>query len=1232
MRCTLLLVGLLLGVPGPGAGQTTPPPPSAAAPAATAPAAPGLATARAAPSPVAPAAALADTALSRAFHLQAGRGRVFVENGERVSILEGGVRLTSDSTTIDSDWARAYRARELAYFFDHVVVHDRRVTMTGERGEFSRPADYAALSGHVRIDDPRGVVHADRARYERSARRLWLWGSVDFQDPKTRVQADSVLYHEDTGVGDAFGSVIVTDVATGSEARGPHATYDRNSGVARLEETPHMVVREAGSADTRVDAAVLLVNRAQTEVRARGDVRIRRGATIASADSAFLYKDRDLIQLRGRPQVQQENTTMRGREIDAFYRDHDLERVAVRGSAHLLRARQDTLLVQGQNEVHGDSASLFFDAGELRRAVVVGHARSRYVPVESRSNRISLNEAEADSIVMLFEKQEVQEVLFIGTASGTYRYFEGDLEALRRPVEARLDTTYGVVRGDTTHFDFLKRATPVVYSAERILYLAPQNDLVLQKAAEVQYEGRTLRAGRIRYDADTDVLEAAERPALDDAGSRMYGESMGYDMETRQAWIRGASTQFDQGFYTGRVLRKEPDDVMQVSNSSYTTCDLLHPHYRFQIQQMKIYMHDKMVGRPVVLYLGRVPVGYLPFFVNSVSTSRHSGFMQPDIQIGVGTSSRYIHGLDYYWAASRYFDFLFSGSYTEQSRPDRSSLSAFEASTQTDTRSVGLRMHSRYKWRYHFEGNVDYSFQRQLGTDDVYWTLGGAHSQTIGERTTLRGNLNYSSSLSAQYQVNQNYSYAQSLRQQITSGLGLSRRGDLLTVSANIGRVQQLDPTEQRTGTIVTSTLPQLSLSFRAIRLGPAPLDAAHPGWRGFLHDLQFVPNLAVSRVTTQTRIRRPVSEIPPEGVAAADSFRIIDNEVIRAATHGDLGRPASVGFLSLTPSLGFGESYLRDKSQPQAKNNTFSLTTSLGASTTFYGIFRPHRWGINAIRHRIDPRATATYVPEIAGQQSRSLGVGLSLSNQIDAKVQRGKNERRIDGLLDWSLATAWVQNPATTPGQLVRNFSNISSQITVNRSGPFRLGISQTYDPYARKVLETRIPFNFALRGKFGYGDAAVPEQEERNRVIEEEGETVSPADSLANPVRQERDGTDALADIRPREVGKNKDGPLGWDLVLGYSLVHTASNNPNALVSIGFGIDVTRNWHMTYNASYDAQQHRMASPAMRLTRDLHCWKASFARIYDPYQGWRYYLRVWVDRHQTDLFFESGQRNLGY
>ena len=1181
------------------------------------------------PVPTSPAPAPSDTAATRAWHMTAGSARFFFEGDERVSIYEGGVHLTSDSTTIDSRRARAYLQSKHAFFYEDVVVHHGDLVMNGDEGEFSRPDDVASLAGHVVIRDPRGTIYADRARYWRAQGLLRLWGHVDFQDPKTRVQADSVIYYEESGVGDAFGNVVITDVESGTDARGPRAVYERATGVARLVSRAHMVLRKQGAEDTEIDADILQSDRGRTLYRARGDVRIRRGTTTASADSALLYPEEDLLQLRGHPEVQDGATQMRGSEIDAHSVDDELRRVEVRRGAHIVQTRTDTLLVPDANEVRGDSATLYFEEGDLARAIVVGNATSKYVPRETRPDRISLNEAQADSVVMLFENDDIEEVLFIGAASGVYRYYEGDLQALRRPKTATFDTTFGVVRGDTTAFDFRRQSEIVEYSAERILYLAPQNDLLLVGAAQVDYEKRTLRAGRIRFDADTDLLDASERPVLDDSGQRMYGDNMGYDMGTRHAWVRRASTTFDQGYYTGSDLRKDEEGTLQVRSGSYTTCDLAHPHYRFEFDQMKIYMKDKMVGRPVRVYLGDVPVAVLPFIVNSVNTDRHSGFLQPYFEFGVFSDQRYIRGLDYYWAASQYFDVLLSSDFTDRQRPSRANVDAFLASAQ-DTRSLGLSMTTRYKMRYRFDGNINYRVQHDLGTNSRFWTLGGAHNQTLGERATLRGNLDYASSDRAVKQVNDFRDYERSLTRQLTSGLTLNRPGDLVSLSANLRRVQQVNPGEDYTGALVSSTLPSLNVTFRAIRLGPAPKDLEHPGWRGFLHDLQLRPGFNFARETFEERARRDTTTIPPGGVATADSFVVQNHETITASTGAGLSRRFPVWFLDVTPSVSYTESYRRDSRQPNAQRSSRRVGTGVSGATTFYGLFRPNHWGVTAIRHRIEPRASVSFTPEISGQQRRATSVSLSLANILDAKLAGDKEgeERRFDGLLNWALSTNY--NPTTLggEGQPDRKFGLISSTITINQSGPLRITIGQTYDPYTGKIIDTRVPFGMRLSGRFGYGDTGI-EEAQRNRVVEEEGEAVpTPVDSTTIPGRLP-DVRDALEGVNPVRVGEV--GNLSWDLGLSYSLSRVNGQTQSARVGVSLAITPTRNWNVQYRASYDGRLRTFANPEFRITRDLHCWKASFARIRDV-NDWRYYFRIYVAQHESDLFIENGDRALGY
>jgi lipopolysaccharide assembly outer membrane protein LptD (OstA) len=1184
------------------------------------------------------AAAVDTTARADTLRLRAGRGRYFREQGEWVSLLEGGVRLESDSTTIDSRRARAYRTRQIAFFYEDVVVRDRGVVMNGDEGEFRRGDDIAILRGNVRITDRHGTIRAARVRYNRRDRVAWLWGDVDSSDDRTRVQADSVLYRQADGTGEAFGAVVITDLDTGSQAFGTHAVYDRETGTARLDPEPRLVLREEGEQDTEVRAADLQFDHDRSVVHARGNVQIQRGPTFATADSALLYRDEDRLLLRGHPQLRREQTTMRGREIDVFYSQDDVERVAVRQAAHLLQARADTALVQGPNEVKGDSAQLYFESGTLARAVVVGQASSVFAPEEARADRLSRNQTRADSILMRFENDEVSEVVFIGNAAGTYRFYEGDLTALRRPAAAAFDSTFGVVRGDTTGFDFETRAETVDYAAETILYLAPQNDLMLQRAAEVRYQGRTLRAGRIHYDADTDLLDARDRPALDDAGDRMYGDRMGYDLGTREAWISGGSTQYDRGFYTGEQLRKKEEGVLQVRHASYTTCDLAHPHYRFECDRMKIYLRKKIVGRSVGVWLGEVPIFWIPFIYNSTDTGRHSGFLQPDIEFGISSRQRFVRGLEYYWAASSYYDFQFSGDYLERERPDRSSIPAVLASNRD--RSVRLSATARYKVRYKLDGNLDYSFRRTFGDagSSYSYTIRGRHDQTIDERSRLAGSIDYASNSRAVRDVNEVVDYQRSLERNLSSGLTFNRRGDLVSVNASVQRREFLNPGPRFTGALVTWRNPDLRVTFRSIRLAPPPRDPKRERVQAFLSGLQLNPFLNFGRSTVTSRVLRDTASLPDSGSAPEDSFRTREDERIDASTSLALSRQARLGPLSLSPSVSYSENYQKDSAQPALPRHSRRVQTGMGSATTVYGLFYPRRFGIEALRHRIEPRASVSFTPEIAGQQRRSTGVALGITNTIDAKVRVGKETRRLDGLFDWSLATSYNPTILGAAGEPDRKFGNVSSTITINRSGPLRLTISQTYDPYRGRILSTSVPFALNVGGRFGYGDTGVREAA-RNRVVEEEGGVAtvdtSAASAAVEPLsrRSDTDAAAALADVPPVAVGGA--GDLTWGLTLAYTLTRIEGRTERARVPLTFRIQPTRSWEVSFGTTYDGATRELGQPSIRITRDLHCWKASFTRIRTFSAGggdWQYYFRIFVDRHPDDLFIESGDRSYGY
>jgi hypothetical protein len=279
------------------------------------------------------------------------------------------------------------------------------------------------------------------------------------------------------------------------------------------------------------------------------------------------------------------------------------------------------------------------------------------------------------------------------------------------------------------------------------------------------------------------------------------------------------------------------------------------------------------------------------------------------------------------------------------------------------------------------------------------------------------------------------------------------------------------------------------------------------------------------------------------------------------------------------------------------------------------------------------------SFTPEIGGQQRRSQSLTLQLTNVFDAKVRSGTGTRRIDGLLDWSLGTSYNPTALGRPGEPDRKFANISSVITINRQGPFRVTISQEYDPYRGRIVRTSVPFGFRMGGRFGYGATDI-EEALHNRVVEEEGmasirdTTVTHPDSLQSATTlPHSDASTALSDVERVQVGGG--GNLEWGMSFAYTLTRIEGRTERARVPLSFRVQPARNWEVAFSTTYDATTRELGQPSFRISRDLHCWKATFTRVrtYSTAGGeWQYYFRIFVNRHPDDLFIESGDRSFGY
>ncbi len=1140
----------------------------------------------------------------------------------------------------------AVAATDEFFLRGNVVAVEGATRITGETGYYDRNRDVATVSGAVTITDGETVIHSAEAIYERGQQLIHLVGAVDILQGDSRLRAQRVIYHRATGFAEAFDDVVLDEQGGDTVLRGQHGSYDRQRDEAVMDAAPQLT--RASEGDTvRVTANRMRQLRADSLAIAVGDVRYLRGPTEALCDSALFYQAEDRLLLFGDPRVLRSGSALSGDTLELFFRDGEIHRMFINGSARFRDRPADARVFPGrQSEIRGDRFKIDFDDGEIRSVEVQGAPSSTYIPPLGTDGRASVNEAAGDSMLLRFADDDLEEVRIFGNAAGRYRYLDdwaARLAAADSVAAGSADSTAagGAVSladsaGAAARFAAL--AATIEYKADEIIYQAVQERAYLADNAEVTSPDFTLKARTIRFDARDDFLDARGEPVLIDEGEELYGSLMEYAIDEKVGLVHGGTTRYGEGFYAGERLKKNPDDRVHAYACTYTTCDLAEPHFHFKVDRMTIQTHDKIVGAPVRFYLGDIPLFYLPFLFNDLKRGRRSGFLQPDFEFGITLSDdkpqRFVRDIGYYWAVNDYADLTVRGNFEE-----RKSLFG----------TFGLRYFQRYFLGGSVNSNFSYDARRDLVSDAFAWGLHGTHSQELSERAKLNADIDFVSS-EALRDID-NYTVEQTIDQRLTSNAAFSRKWDNLSLNTSYKRIQILNQEDDDPATdnlLLDETTP-LSLSATPLPLFPGL--RGRDGLRGALAGLKLTPRLSYTRNSKRYETRRLETESASTGTSLGFSFKM-GLLTLRPALSASENWNRSSAPVTVTGLAPFGklEGFSDDLSPLSPAGESAALATvtgtadrdgefshrwtaSTGVSAKLFGLFYPRIGRLTGIRHTVSPAASWSYSESRGKTFALGRNINMSLDNSLDLKLGEGETAERKAGVATWNLSTAYDLTKQASE----RPWSALSSSIQLNPLPSFSLALRQSYDLNEGEKLSTTLSGNLSFSGSFSYGATQRSEQL-RNLVVQREG-AAAPA-SVPAPAAEE--GFDPNAPLREDDPAPPPDdggsapaaGPGGsqrWNLSSSFTLNRTPTSSPSPTVNLGGRVDLTDNWSLDYRTSLNLSDGVLGTQSIHLTRNLHCWEATFSRL--VFQGReQYYFRIYLKAHPDDIKLESGDRSAGF
>ncbi len=770
-------------------------------------------------------------------------------------------------------------------------------------------------------------------------------------------------------------------------------------------------------------------------------------------------------------------------------------------------------------------------------------------------------------------------------------------------------------------------SAPVRYKAADSIRLVLDSNLVhMFRGCNLGYEKITLESDYVRIAFDDKLLYArglpdstgrlAGNPRFTEGGEEFRAREMKYNFDTRKGLIYQVITQDGDGYLHGELIKKLPNDIINIRHGKYTTCSNEHPHFEFRFTRSKVIPDDKIITGPAYLVIADVPTPLVvPFGLFPNKKGQRSGILIPTY----GESANrgfYFENFGYYWGINDYLDLELRGDiYTRGSW-------AVKTKTNYNVRykyrgSLGLRYALNITGD---QGSVDYAKNRDYA---INWT----HQQSEKARPNSRfsSSVNIVSSKFNQFNPTSSNDYLSNTFQSSVAYQTSWEGKYFLTASLN-----------HRQNVITHAfdlTLPELSFSVNRFYPLRNAQRAGKPRWYDNI-SVQYKMNARNALNTYDTLLFSEgmwdrFTHGMKHSIPISNSLKVLKYFNLTNTINYDerwylrrveqvwntdtliQGNDTTVGYLVKDTVNGLN--MVRD----------FSFTSSL--TTRIYGMFNFRKGPVTAIRHVLTPTLSFSYRPDFGTPawgyydeytdgsgnvrrysyydgfifgtvpDGRSGRLNFSLANNLEMKVRSRKDTvsgtRKVVLIENFTLTTSY---------DLAKDSLRWAPLSMSGRTTLFRnifLTYSSRWDPYAVNSTGRNIDrYEWDAHGRLLRFDNANWALSLNWRLNDK-----------ALQARRETDkGTEGERNDLDRDMVNYVDFNIPWNLSAAYSvqygiLADKLTRERDAEVTthtlqLNGDVNLTPKWKIGFGSNYDILQKKISYSSVDIYRDLHCWEMRF------------------------------------
>jgi len=158
------------------------------------------------------------------------------------------------------------------------------------------------------------------------------------------------------------------------------------------------------------------------------------------------------------------------------------------------------------------------------------------------------------------------------------------------------------------------KESPLIINGDNVEYSTDNKEVVATGNIEVIYKDAKLTCNKLKVNMLTKEGLAEGNARLEDKKGIVTGEKIIYDFANKTGIIYNANFRANPYFGKSKKMEKVDENEFMARNGYFTTCSMDHPHYRFAAKKINLLPADRMQAQKVTLYLGAIPLIYVPRF------------------------------------------------------------------------------------------------------------------------------------------------------------------------------------------------------------------------------------------------------------------------------------------------------------------------------------------------------------------------------------------------------------------------------------------------------------------------------------------------------------------------------------------------------------------------------------------------------------------------------------------